>query len=77
MQCPRDQLGIDLICCEKHKAEQQNELKATGMSPETIELDKTLGDLLECVAESNVSHEKATDEKKTNDEKEKSTVKRK
>ena len=47
------------------------------MSAETIELDKALGDLLECVAESNVSHEKATDEKKTNDEKEKSTVKRK
>lgn len=47
------------------------------MSPETIELDKALGDLLECVAESNISYEKATDEKKTNDEKEKSTVKRK
>ena len=48
---------------------QQNELKATGILPEITESDKALGDLLERVAESNISHEKAT-EKKTNNEKE-------
>ena len=57
---------------EKHKAKQRNELKATGISPEINELDKALDDLLERVA-SNVSHEKVTEEKKTNDVKEKST----
>ena len=61
------------LLCEKHKAKQRNELKATGISPEIIELDKALDDLLERVAESNVSHEKAKEEKKTNDVKEKST----
>ena len=61
------------LLCEKHKAKQQNELKATRISPEITELEKALDDLLERVAESNVSHEKATEEKKTNDVKEKST----
>ena len=35
----------------------ENELKATGISPEINELDQTL-DLIERVAESNVLHEK-------------------
>ena len=61
------------LLCEKHKAKQQNELKATGISPEIIELHKALDNLLERVTESNLSHEKATEEKKTNDVKEKST----
>ena len=56
------------LLCEKHKAKQRNELKATEISPEITELDKALDDLLERVAESNVSHEIATQEKKTNDE---------
>ena len=50
--------------CEKHKATQRNELKAAGISPEITELDKALDDLLERVAESNLSHEKVTEEKK-------------
>ena len=58
---------------EKHKAKQQNELKATGISPEITALDKALDDLLERVAESNVSHKKAMEKKTTNDVKGKST----
>ena len=39
------------LLCEKHKAKQRNELKATGISPEMTELDKALHHLLELVAE--------------------------
>ena len=39
--------GIDLICCEKNKPKQRNEVTATGISPEITELDKGLYDLLE------------------------------
>ena len=53
------------LLCKKHKAKQRNELKAAEISLEITELDKTLNDLIECVAESNVSHEKATEGKKT------------
>ena len=59
------------MLCEKHKAKQRNEMKATGIPPEFTELDKALDNLLDRVAESNVSHEKATEERNTNDEKEK------
>ena len=58
---------------ENHKAKQRNELKASAISPEVTELDKGLDDLLERVAESNISHEKATEERQTNGGKEKST----
>ena len=61
------------LLCEKYKAKQRNELKATGIPPEITELDKALDNLLNRVAESNVSFEKATEERNTNDEKEKNT----
>ena len=60
---------------KSNPGKQQNELKATGILPEITESDKALGDLLERVAESNISHEKAT-EKKTNNEKEKTLEKK-
>ena len=54
------------LLCEKHKAKQQNELKAPGISPEINKLVRwlALDDLLERMAESNVSHEKTREEKK-------------
>ena len=61
------------MLCENHKAKQRNELKATAISREVTELDKALDDLLERVAESNISHEQAKEERQTNGGKENST----
>ena len=48
------------LLSEKHKAKQQNELKATGIFPKIPELDKALDDLLKRLTEPNFSREKAT-----------------
>ena len=61
------------LLSEKHKEKQRNELKATGISPKIPESDKALYDLLKLLTEPNLSREKATEEKKTNGEKEKHT----
>ena len=52
---------------------QRNELKAIRISCKITELDKALDDLLERVAESNISHENTVEEKETNAEKEKNS----
>lgn len=44
--------GFNLLC-KQHKAKQQNELKATEISPEITEFDKALDDLLQRGAQSN------------------------